>query len=74
MKKAALYVRVSTQEQKLHGMSVDTQITALEAYCKANNLAVYKIYNDVNKNVYIGETVRPIEKRWQQHKNKFQDF
>lgn len=46
MKRAALYVRVSTQEQKLHGMSVDTQITALEAYCKANNLTVYKIYND----------------------------
>ena len=46
MKKAALYVRVSTQEQRLHGMSVDTQITALEAYCKANNLTVYKIYND----------------------------
>ena len=46
MKRAALYVRVSTQEQRLHGMSVDTQITALEAYCKANNLTVYKIYND----------------------------
>jgi DNA invertase Pin-like site-specific DNA recombinase len=27
-------------------MSVDTQITALEAYCKTNNLTPYKIYND----------------------------
>lgn len=35
---------------------------------------IYKIYNDVNKNVYIGETVRPIEKRWQQHKDKSQDL
>lgn len=46
MKRAALYVRVSTQEQKLHGMSVDTQITALTAYCKANDLIPYKTYND----------------------------
>jgi len=46
MKKAALYVRVSTQEQKLHGMSVDTQITALTAFCEANGYVPYKIYND----------------------------
>lgn len=28
MKRAGLYVRVSTQEQKIHGMSVDNQIEA----------------------------------------------
>lgn len=46
MKRAALYVRVSTQEQKLHGMSVDAQITALMGFCEANGYSVYKIYND----------------------------
>lgn len=34
---------------------------------------IYKIYNDVNDNLYIGETIRPIEKRWQQHKDKAKD-
>ena len=46
MKRAALYVRVSTQEQKLHGMSVDAQISALTAFCEDNNLIPYKVYND----------------------------
>lgn len=46
MKRAALYVRVSTEEQKKHGISVDSQITALKAYSDDNNYSVYKIYND----------------------------
>ena len=46
MKRAALYVRVSTQEQKKHGLSVDSQITALQKYCNENNLDVVGIYND----------------------------
>lgn len=46
MKRAALYVRVSTQEQKKHGLSVDSQITALQKYCDENNLDVVGIYND----------------------------
>lgn len=31
---------------------------------------IYKITNDINSNVYIGETIRPLEKRWQQHKKQ----
>lgn len=46
MKRAALYVRVSTQEQKKHGMSVDSQIVALQEYCDKNSYNIYKIYND----------------------------
>lgn len=46
MKRAALYVRVSTQEQKKHGMSVDSQIVALQEYCENNGFTVVKIYND----------------------------
>ena len=29
---------------------------------------IYKIYNDVNDKVYIGQTIRTIEERWRQHK------
>lgn len=46
MKRAALYVRVSTQEQMQHGVSIDSQIAALEEYCRANQLEPYRIYND----------------------------
>lgn len=45
-KRVALYVRVSTQEQKRHGISVNSQITALEDYCKQNNYKIVDIYND----------------------------
>lgn len=43
---AALYVRVSTQEQKSHGLSVDSQIDALKKYCADKGYTIYKIYND----------------------------
>lgn len=35
---------------------------------------IYKICNTINNKIYIGETIRPIEKRWQQHLNKAKDF
>ena len=40
MKRAALYVRVSTQEQKNSGLSVDSQIDALEKYCEEQGYTV----------------------------------
>lgn len=46
MKKAALYVRVSTAEQKKFGMSVDSQIDALKKYCVDNNYIEVDVYND----------------------------
>lgn len=46
MKKAALYVRVSTAEQRDHGISVDSQIDALQTYCKENGYEIYGLYND----------------------------
>lgn len=46
MKRAGLYVRVSTAEQKNHGLSVDNQIKTLTAYCVDNGFQVFAIYND----------------------------
>lgn len=46
MKRAALYVRVSTAEQKKFGMSVDSQIDALRKYCKDNDYIEVDVYND----------------------------
>lgn len=46
MKRVGLYVRVSTIEQKRHGLSVDNQIDALKKYCEDNNYIIHSIYND----------------------------
>jgi site-specific DNA recombinase len=39
--KAALYVRVSTEEQAEEGFSIAAQVRQLSEYCKKNNLEVY---------------------------------
>lgn len=45
-KRAAIYVRVSTAEQKEHGLSVDNQLDALKSYCQERGFTVAGIYND----------------------------
>lgn len=49
MKSVALYVRVSTEEQKLHGYSVDSQIEALKQYAEEHDYQIYKLYNDAGQ-------------------------
>lgn len=46
MKRAALYVRVSTQEQAKSGLSVDSQIAALKEYAEKEGYQIVGIYND----------------------------
>lgn len=45
-KRAALYVRVSTEEQKEHGLSIPDQIESLKEYCNKYGYSVVDIYND----------------------------
>lgn len=59
MKRVALYVRVSSQEQKLHGLSVDNQIDALQAWCAEHGFSVAGIYNDAGISGRKKYTVRP---------------
>ena len=42
----AAYVRVSTQEQKLHGLSLDAQKMKLEKYAKEHNMKIVEWYLD----------------------------
>lgn len=44
--KAALYIRVSSQEQALKGYSLDAQRDALMNYAKKNRISVYNLYAD----------------------------
>jgi DNA invertase Pin-like site-specific DNA recombinase len=46
IERVACYIRVSTQEQKLHGISLDAQIQKLTAYAKKHNLKIVEWYKD----------------------------
>ena len=46
---AAIYVRVSTQEQAQQGFSLNAQQESLENYAKALGYEIYKIYRDEGK-------------------------
>ncbi len=44
---AALYVRVSTEEQAKEGYSISAQTDVLMGYCKLYNMDIYKVYSDL---------------------------
>lgn len=45
-----------------HGLSI--------SFRRRNNMGyIYKITNNLNNKIYIGQTVKTVEKRFQQHKN-----
>lgn len=49
MPKAAIYVRVSTQDQAQHGFSLDAQQDSLINYAKALGYEIFRIYRDEGK-------------------------
>ena len=49
MKKAGLYIRVSTLEQAREGYSIGAQTERLEAYAKAKGYAVHDTYTDAGE-------------------------
>lgn len=46
MIRAALYIRVSTEEQALHGYSIEAQKQALTEYVQKNNMHIVDYYTD----------------------------
>ena len=46
MIRAGLYIRVSHEEQVLHGVSLESQKEALTAYAKAHNMQIVDVYAD----------------------------
>ena len=44
--KVALYVRVSTDEQRDNGYSIDSQTRMLKEYCEKQKYQIVGIYND----------------------------
>ncbi|HYE11214.1 MAG TPA: recombinase family protein [Patescibacteria group bacterium] len=45
--RAALYIRVSTEEQAAEGQSVTAQIEILTQYCKLYDIEIYDVYKDL---------------------------
>lgn len=46
IEEAAAYVRVSHQEQKMHGISLDAQVQKIEEYAEKNNIKIVEWYKD----------------------------
>lgn len=59
MERAALYIRVSTEEQALHGLSIEAQTEALDAWSKANGVKVADHYIDAGISARKSAAKRP---------------
>ena len=59
IKRAALYARVSTEEQALHGVSLDAQRERLTRYAEDNNLTIVDTYVDEGVSARKRYTARP---------------
>ena len=58
-RRAALYIRVSTEEQAKHGYSLEAQEKKLKAYSKEHGYKVADIYIDEGKSARKAYTKRP---------------
>lgn len=59
LKRAALYTRVSTEDQATHGVSLDAQRERLLQYAKENDLTVVDVYVDEGISARKRYTARP---------------
>lgn len=63
MKRVFLYARVSTEEQAVHGLSIEAQTAALESWVKANGHAVVGLYVDAGISARKPASKRPALQR-----------
>lgn len=59
MKRVFLYVRVSTEEQALHGLSIEAQTSALQAWAKENGHHIVGTYTDAGISARKPASKRP---------------
>ena len=45
--RCAVYVRVSTDDQRDNGYSIDSQLRMIKEYCEKNEYSIVDVYNDV---------------------------
>ena len=59
MKRVFLYIRVSTEEQAIHGLSIEAQTAALEEWARANRHKVVGVYIDAGISARKPASKRP---------------
>lgn len=59
MKRVFLYIRVSTEEQAIHGLSIEAQATALETWARENGHHVVGVYTDAGISARKAASKRP---------------
>lgn len=59
MKRVALYIRVSTEDQKIHGLSVEDQTEKLTAWAKKEHVTIVDYYNDAGISARKPASKRP---------------
>lgn len=59
MKRVFLYVRVSTEEQAIHGLSIEAQTAALQDWAKLNGHKVVGVYTDAGISARKPASKRP---------------
>ncbi len=59
MKRVFLYVRVSTEEQAIHGLSIDAQTAALQEWARAGHHQVVGVYTDAGISARKPASKRP---------------
>lgn len=59
MKRAALYVRVSTEDQKIHGLSIEDQTEKLNAWAQKEHVIIVGYYNDAGISARKPASKRP---------------
>lgn len=63
MKSVFLYIRVSTEEQAIHGLSIEAQTAALEEWASSNGHKVVGIYTDAGISARKPASKRPALQR-----------
>ena len=57
--RVGIYIRVSSQEQALEGVSIDAQTAALKAYAKSQGWEIAGVYTDLPALAAVPMTGRP---------------
>lgn len=61
--RAALYLRVSTEEQRVRGLSIEAQESALREWAKVHSYKIVGVYNDAGISARKKHTKRPALQR-----------
>ena len=59
MTRVALYVRVSTEDQKIYGLSIEDQVEKLTKWAEKQNAVVVGFYNDAGISARKPASKRP---------------